>query len=162
MLRVLGAICLGVAVVGCNVDSLLVTHVPPPFMDASAASLEFTASVSKAEISLGDTATVTFILRNPTTETVRLDFRSTCQILPYIRNEDALVYPNGGAWGCGAALTALTLGPGEERVRSVIVIGGAPGGPGVVPLQTGAYRAYAELGDDRGRSPSVLFSVGSN
>jgi hypothetical protein len=134
--------------------------VPEPFMSGPAAGLQFSASMSKPVIRIGDTATIAFELRNVTSQSAILRFSSTCQILPYIRDSEAIPHPGGG-WGCRAAITSLTLGPGEGHILHVIVHGGVTGGttPRFVELNPSEYHAYAELGDGLGRSPSVSFRV---
>lgn len=165
MQRVCQALLLCLGVVACRSDEVLsrpaAPHLPSPFIGEPAAGLQFSASISKSVVAIGDTATIAFVLHNPTQQTVTLRFSSTCQILPYIRDSAGIVHPRGGGWGCGAALTSLSLSPGEARVMKVIVHGGVPREAmhGVVPLNPGEHHAYAELGDGMGRSPAVAFSI---
>ncbi len=67
-------------------------------------------SIDRSVIPMGDSGRVTIRLRNETAVAVRLEFGSTCQIMPYIETAaGAIQYPGGGAWVCGAALTSFEV-----------------------------------------------------
>ena len=76
------------------------------------------------------------------------------------------MYPGGGAYFCGAAVTNLTIEPGGEALRLMHLYGG-PGGPADLtaglPILRGRYRAYATLQSNSTgvelRSESVEFEV---
>ena len=130
-----------------------------------AGPFEFTASVSPSTIRVGETATFTLQLRNTSSEALTLNFPSTCQIVPYVSKPNGtLVYPQGGGWGCGQALTQLRLEPGGIVVHSVDVQGGAIQptiftGPQLAP---GNYRLWGELGvppHTHGRTHSAELTV---
>ena len=125
------------------------------------AGADFTATVSKALVLVGDTATLRFTLTNTSPNSLRWDFGDGCQIIPYVVNEGgAIVYPPSGFWGCLTVITHLELAPGEQEVLEVLVRGGAPAPaiyPGV-PLAPGRYAAYAEL-KGVGRSSPVTFII---
>ena len=117
-----------------------------------------------AVILVGDSATVTIRLRNETARSVRLEFGSSCQIMPYIETEaGAVIYPDGG-WGCATVLTTLDV-PARGVVTRTVVIRGTlqPDGRFGPSLPPGRYRAYAALDPNAGRlslrSQSVAFEV---
>ena len=58
-------LAVAVTVAGCT--DVFAPLAPGPFLSDDAASLVFTAAVSKPRVSVGDTATLIFTLRNPTT-----------------------------------------------------------------------------------------------
>lgn len=138
---------------------LPVEHLPPPFVRGPASGIELSAHVSRTVIGMGDTATLAFRARNGTMRTVTLTFSSTCQLLPFIWDESRMVHPRSG-WGCGAAITSLTLPPGGTREVKTTVHGGVLTTlSSAIPLNPGRYFAYAELGDSLGRSAPVTFTV---
>lgn len=116
-------------------------------------------------LAIGDSSTVTMRLSNVNAEPVRLEFGSTCQILPYIETPAGAVrVPGGGGWICGAAFTSLVV-PGNGVVTSTLVVRAvdrAEGLTGAV-LTPGTYRAYALLdtpvGGSQLRSPTIEFEV---
>ena len=76
------------------------------------------ATASARELVVGTPVTLRVILTNDGTKPVTLHFNSGCQILPYIRNTRGInVLPEGGGWMCTAALTQLTLLPGQSETR---------------------------------------------
>jgi len=134
-------------------------------LTGKATDLELVASISTTSVRVGETATLTFRIRNASTDRIALTFPSSCQVLPYIETASGTrAYPAAGDWGCYAAITNLELAAGEERTIAIEVRGGAPQ-PAVttgVPLQQGRYHAFALLGqapDVRERSNVVEFSV---
>ena len=143
------------ALVGCQVGT------EPGTVD----DLEFTTSLSRTVIPVGETAVMQMRLKNRGTSTVTLDFPHSCQILPYIEHAGgATAFPSGGGWGCLTVVTKLVLEPGEEVVQTLEIHGGAPM-PAVytgAALDEGQYRAFAELGERPRhyvKSNSVSFSV---
>jgi len=109
--------------------------------------LRFGLTSSDAELRPGMTATLRATLTNEGPETVTLQFSSTCQIVPLIRNSTgAIVAPDGGGWGCGAAMTALTLTPGESVVRAWTWDGGTTfDSAKSARLPDGVYQVTASL-----------------
>lgn len=130
-------------------------------LDGPAQGLVFTAATSKSAISIGETATLTFELRNPTNRSVTLRFNSSCQVMPYVaKSGGAVVHPEGG-YGCYQVTTSLTLEPGAEVVKTLVVFpstvtGRTPEGIGLAP---GRYAAYAELHNGDGRTRSIEINV---
>ena len=110
-------------------------------------SLRLDASIGRSVIEWGDTTSIIFRLRNLGSDSIVLSFSNSCQVLPYITTPrpEQVVHPSGGSWGCYEVLTTLTLGPGAEHVRSVLVRGGAQASYPAIPLLPGEYRAYARL-----------------
>lgn len=118
-----------------------------------------------AVIPVGDSATVTIRLHNETARSVRLEFGSSCQIMPYIETEaGAVTYPDGGQWGCFTVVTTLDV-PARGVVTRTEVIRGTlqPDGRYGPSLPPGRYRAYAELHPNSRRlqlrSQRVAFEV---
>lgn len=111
----------------------------------------------------GEAATITFTLRNVSSQTITLQFGSTCHILPYVtdRRTQQIVHPEGGAWICALMLTSLVLAPGETIVREIQVRATGAAAAPFVALPPGDYETYAELADTvfRLRSVSLQFSV---
>ena len=136
-------------------------HLPEPFLSDNVSALVLTASISKPELALLDTATLTLTVANPTATPITLTFSSTCQVLPYIWNSQRMVYPSGGGWGCGAAMTSLTIPARSSHARKVVVHGGVPAesSPSVVALNPGVHHGYLELGDRFGRSAPASWTV---
>jgi hypothetical protein len=125
-------------------------------------SLKLDASIGRSTIALGDTTSIVFRLRNLGSDSIALSFSSSCQVLPYITTgADQVVSPSGGEWGCYQVVTNLVLGPGAEKVTSVLVRGGAQATYPGVPLLPGEYRAYARLAhpDFPLRSATIDFRV---
>lgn len=146
------------AAAGCT--NLLAPEAPAPFLTGNAAPLVFTAAVSKPRIMVGDTASLIFTLRNPTSQRVTLHFSSGCQITGYVRRGREQVWPQ--PYGCTAAVTQLVLERGQQRVVTLpfTAISGEELAlfSGLV-LTPATYVAYAELENGEGRSTSVDFTV---
>lgn len=131
-------------------------------LSGPAEGLVFTAATSKGAISIGETATLTFTLRNPTNRSVTLRFNSSCQVLPYIATSaGAVVHPESGGYGCYQVLTSLTLEPGDEVVETLVVFPStvAATTPDGIGLTLGRYSAYAELHNGDGRTRSIEINV---
>lgn len=162
-MRVVLVVLLGLGSAGCGASQSLFgapDDLPEPFVSGAATPLVLTASISKAELAIGDTATLTLTVRNPSASAVTLNFSSTCQVLPFIWDARSMVHPREGGWGCGAALTQLTIGAGASHVRSVVVHGGVLREPSaLVALNPGEHFGYLELGDRMGRSPPVRWRI---
>jgi len=146
------------AVAGCT--DVFAPLAPGPFLNGDARPLVFTAAVSRSPVSVGDTASLIFTLRNPTSQRVTLTFPSGCQITARVRRGRHEVWPQ--PYGCTAALTSIVLQPGQQRVVRLPfnAISGEElaiyAGPAFTP---GAYVAYAELENGEGRSTSVDFTI---
>lgn len=110
--------------------------------------LEFTATVSRSTIRVGEAATFVLTLHNRGPEVITLHFPDSCQIMPYIAdNEGRRVYPSLG-WGCYLALTRLRMDPGQIVTQVIEVRGGAvqPTIHEGAQLAPGTYRLWGELG----------------
>jgi hypothetical protein len=111
--------------------------------------LRLNADIESIQLRIGDTSTVMFRLSNVGAETLRLHFPSSCQILPYVveQQRGAVVHPAGGSWGCLTVITSLTLAPGATRVVPLLLRGGMSAASNYpeVRLSPGAYFAYARL-----------------
>ena len=124
--------------------------------------LRLDAAIGQSTLRIGDTTSLVFRLRNVSSESLAFKFNTSCQVLPYITTrDDAVVYPNGGEWGCYLVLTNFTLAPGTERVLTVLVHGGAQATDPGISILPGAYVAYARLDhpDFPLRSASVTLRV---
>jgi hypothetical protein len=87
-------------------------------------------------------------LLNVSDEEITVVFPTTCTVRGYI--DDArgnTVYPSYGTYGCGDAITRVTLAPGQVISRAVVLRTEAtPSLPtNTVVLPPGRYRAYAEI-----------------
>lgn len=162
-MRIFTFAMLGLAATGCGSTGpsfRIPEALPGAFVSGEAASLVLTATISKPVFAIGDTATLVLTVRNATALAVTLHFSSTCQVLPFIWDATSMVHPQGGGWGCGAALTQLTIAPGASHVRSVVVHGGVLREPQpFVALNPGEHYGYLELGDRKGRSAPVRWVV---
>lgn len=147
-----------VAVAGCT--DVFAPFAPGPFLNGDAAPLVFTAAVSKARVSVGDTASLIFTLRNPTNQRITLTFPTGCQIIGRVRRGRNEVWPQ--PYACTLAATSIVLQGGQQRV--VVLPFTAISGEelaiwsGLV-LTPATYVAYAELENGEGRSTSVDFTV---
>ena len=109
--------------------------------------LRLEVAIDRDSITVGDSAALTMRLRNSTDDVVRIDFNSTCQIVPFIaRVSGEIEYPDGGVWGCGAMITSLEV-PARGEVTRRLVVRGVSSAPTVAgaALTPGVYRAYAQL-----------------
>jgi len=154
MKRVLYAVAGALAVAGCtNAFAPLATG---PYLTGDATPLVFTAAVSKARVTVGDTASFIFTLRNPTTQRVTLKFANGCQITGRVRRGREEVWPE--PYTCTQGLTSLVIEGGQQVVRRIpfTAISGEElvSYTGLV-LTPAAYVAYAELENGEGRSTSV-------
>ena len=153
----LAAVTVG-ALTACLADQALT---PSEFLNISGTA-EFTASVSKSTFAVGDTATLSFALRNTGSDTVRLSFQIGCPILYYIKDSDAnFAYPAGGVWQCPGVISNIVLAPGHSHAVTAPVRGGVPDPANVsdIVLPAGRYRAYAELTNGAGRTNVVPFTI---
>ncbi len=117
-----------------------------PSTPSQPGSLRLTGSITRTVIAAGGTATITFELRNSTSNSVTLNFPDTCQLMPYITSSYGLiVYPEGGGWVCATVITSLTLKPGEAKTLDVAVRAAATASYPDVALGPGSYRAYARV-----------------
>ena len=162
-MRIFTVVVLGLATLGCGNPLRPPEGLPEPFVSGAASALVLSATISKPQVGIGDTATLVLTVRNPTAQPVTLNFSSTCQVLPFVWDATSMVHPRGGGWGCGAALTQLTIGAGASHVRNVVVHGGVLREPQpFVALNPGEHYGYLELGDRLGRSAPVRWVVLSN
>lgn len=147
-----------VAVAGCT--DIFAPLAPGPFLTGEAAPLVFTATVSKSRVSVGDTASLIFTLRNPTTQRVTLTFPTGCQIIGRVRRGRHEVWPQ--PYVCTQAITTIVLQGGQQRVVTLpfTAISGEELAiwSGLV-LTPATYVAYAELENEEGRSTSVDFII---
>jgi hypothetical protein len=101
----------------------------------SAAGLTLAVGIDCLSCNLGISPRFIRTLRNTSDATLTVVF-SGCGILPYIETfRGEVVYPAGSGWVCGAAISSVTLGPGEAIVDSETL----------VSLSPGFYRAFAEV-----------------
>jgi hypothetical protein len=130
-----------------------------PDAPSSQPPLRLTASITQTVVTRGSTSTIIFRLENLTSETVKIDFGSSCQIMPFIshRSDARLVYPNGG-WACLAVITELTLPPGGSVTREVLVQAAETADYPYVALSPGEYVSYAKLDDQQYRLQSAPVS----
>ena len=143
---------------GCT--NVFAPEAPAAFLSGNAEPLVFTAAVSKTPVSAGDTASLIFTLRNPTSQRVTLTFAGGCQITPRVRRGRAEVWPQ--PYGCTAAETQLVLDGGQERVVRLpftAITGEELALWSGLALTPATYVAYAELENGEGRSTSVDFVV---
>jgi hypothetical protein len=110
--------------------------------------LSLEASISDASIGPGETATVTYRVRN--VGRIPRAVAIGCSMLPFIEDGNgANVYPGGsGRWICAAVLhPPITLAPREEMTRTLHVNGDAASPPRdqKVSLRPGRYTLYIEF-----------------
>ena len=116
--------------------------------------VRLTATASAREVVAGTPVSLRVTLRNEGTKTVTLHFNSGCQILPYIRDSRGVnVIPEGGGWGCTAALSQLTLAPGQAEIREDTWTGSTAfrSEMPLRPLPSGRYYFAAEVGAAEGK-----------
>lgn len=138
----------------------------PSAVDSDAQDgLVLAVTASSASIVPGDTLRLVAHLANRNEFPVRLDFSSSCQVLPYVEGPDGrVVYPYGGGWGCLAVLTSLELAPGEVKERVFKWTAQRSGRdpqtfrPVYTPLPAGEYRAYVVLNGSGERGTVTLRS----
>ena len=108
------------------------------------------------------TAMFSIALKNTGSETVTLNFPSSCQVMPFVaeRSTGRVVHPAGGSWGCATVLTTLTLVPGEARVDP-ITVSTMSALPEVVKLPAGDYVIYAKMDEAKYhlQSASIPFTL---
>lgn len=158
MKRLMLAVAAGVAIAACT--DVFAPEAPGPFLSGEAKPLVFTAAVSKSLVKVGDTASLIFTLRNPTTQRVVLTFPSGCQITGRVRRGRHEVWPQ--PYACTAAITTLVLDPGQQVVRRLpftAISGEELAIYSGLALTPASYVAYAELENDEGRSTSVDFTI---
>ena len=158
----LAASCSLLALLGSCGQASTEPSVPEAYLAGGAVGLQFTVDLNVTRIAIGQQATMTIHLKNPKSTSVRLNFTTGCQVLPYISaGKASLVYPSGGGWGCPTVLSSLQIAAGSEYTRTVAILGGAPSQSYFTgaALSPGIYIAYAEIGDSQGRSNSVRFEV---
>jgi hypothetical protein len=113
---------------------------------ASASGLTLETRASHFDTNIGVPARVTYTLRNDSSAPLTLVFLD-CSVRPYVAKwAGGVVHPPGGQWGCLAAVTTVTLDPGEAIVRTDYVAGGddVSYSQGTLLLPEGRYRAFAE------------------
>ncbi len=149
------------ALAGACVDSGAVVHVDAQAQDG----LVLAVTASASSITPGDTVRLVAHLANHNDHPVRLDFSSGCQVLPYVESGGGkIVYPYGGGWLCTAALTSLTLAPGEVKEQVLEWAGQSRDYDRQTfrsvysPLPAGEYRAYVVLNGTGERGPVTLRS----
>lgn len=115
--------------------------------------VRLTTSASARELTGGSPVTLRIALTNEGAEAVTLHFRNTCQILPFIRDSrGANVIPDAGGWGCGTALTEMSLGPGQSASREYVWTGSTAfqSEMPLVPMPPGRYYFTAEVQAEEG------------
>jgi hypothetical protein len=150
---------LGIAAVAACTD-VFAPLAPGPYLSGEATPLVFTAAVSKSRVSVGDTASLIFTLRNPSSQRVVLTFPTGCQIVGRVRRGRHEVWPQ--PYSCTAAISTIALNAGQQRVVALpfTAISGEELAiwTGLV-LTPATYVAYAELENGEGRSTSVDFTI---
>lgn len=111
--------------------------------------LQLDAAIGRSVLRAGDTTTAVFRLRNVGTALIELEFASGCQVLPYVSRPNLrdIVFPPEGGYLCTTAFTRLSLAPGQERVTTLLLHGGATQ-QAMAPfaqLPQGEYRVFARL-----------------
>jgi hypothetical protein len=131
------------------------TSPPAPFN-----LLEFNARISKSMIHMGDTATLEFVLRNPTPG--RVTFFIGCgDMTQTIQNgSKETVFRLGDRCLALASVALIELAPGEEYVQRVTILGATLVAGTFIgnPLDVGRYTAFADLLQSR-RSTIIQFEV---
>ena len=124
----------------------------PPSDDASLrlgdGTLRLKLSASKTQFHAGTPDTLRVTLTNDSPSAIVLHFGSSCQILPYIRDDrGAVVLPAGGGWACLTVLTQLALSAHQSVTREFVWTGGTSFSSGVPQrlLPPGTYYASAEV-----------------
>src|SRR5437870_4017840 len=97
---------------GCT--DVFAPQAPAPFLTGAAAPLVFTATVSKPIVQVGDTASLIFTLRNPSSDRVTLTFSSGCQVTGFVKRGREVVWPKSQI--CPASITYIVLQPGQQKV----------------------------------------------
>ena len=116
--------------------------------------IRLTATADRREVVAGTPVTLRIVLTNEGTRAVTLHFNSGCQILPYIRDTRGInVVPDGGGWICTAALSELTLAPGQAETREYKWTGSTAfqSEMPVRPLPPGRYYFAAEVESREGK-----------
>lgn len=106
---------------------------------AEQSGIQLSISASPATLSSGQETTLVARVVNKNAHAVRLVFPSTCEVTVYVESPGGdVVFPEGGNWFCGAAMTEVALGAGEAKEYHR---------PWQTPADTpaGSYRAYAKL-----------------
>lgn len=158
MKRLMLAIVAAAAVASCT--NVFAPKAPGAFLTGNAEPLIFTAAVSRTPVSAGDTASLIFTLRNPTSQRVTLQFPTGCQIVMRVRRGRNEVWPQ--PYPCTQAGTSLRIEAGQEhvvRLPFTAITGEELASYTGLVLTPAAYVAYAELENDEGRSTSVDFVI---
>jgi hypothetical protein len=150
VLVLLGAACHGCANLPATPSSSHSTPVP----------VILSAIMTGSVIPRGADATISFAIENHGTTDLELTFPSSCDILPYIKQRDAMIYPAGG-WGCATVITHLTVPAGGAATRDVRLRAAPTAEYPVVALGVGDYVAYATVDSSTYHltSPLVGFTV---
>ncbi|MFL5487518.1 MAG: BsuPI-related putative proteinase inhibitor [Gemmatimonadaceae bacterium] len=86
--------------------------------------IRLTVDASAPEVQRGSAVTLRVTLVNEGAQEMTLHFSDGCQIVSIIRDASGeIVVPFGGSWACVAALTQLTLVPGQPVVRDFVWTG---------------------------------------
>jgi hypothetical protein len=124
------------------------------------ATVEVALAAAPAEVRPGDTLRLTATMRNPTPDTLRMEFAGACPVAFYVRSDSssAVVEPPDGVAKCDGPARTLTLAPGaSERFTHAWTPA-----DGATP---GAYTAYAVTGEHhlvRGREREYRVGRRSN
>jgi hypothetical protein len=132
-----------------------------PSAPSPAPAVRLLAQISPSTIAAGETATITFLLENVSSNDVELTFPSSCQISPYISLRGTVTYPSGGGWVCLTVITKLAVPAGGSVTREVLVRAADAAEYPVVALAPGDYVAYAKLDASSPplASPMIPFKV---
>ena len=127
-------------------------------------ALRLALSASTTRLRAGTPDTLRLTLTNDSPSAIVLHFGSSCQILPYIRDDRGTVaLPAGGGWVCFAVLTQLALA-GRQSVTKEFVWTGGTTFASNMPLRAlppGTYYASAEvpLGKDTLRTAPLAIAL---
>jgi hypothetical protein len=148
-------------IVAMLIPLLLTACGSTPTLPSQQDPLRLDAQITQTRLAPGDTATVTFTLRNVSSQAITLGFSSSCQILPYVtdRRTQQIVHPRGGGWVCLTVVTGLTLAPGESSTQQVQVRAANAATHPFVALPPGQYETYAQIDAYRDNSPFSLRSA---
>lgn len=104
-------------------------------------------------MAVGESTSLDFVIRNPTSETIRVN--TSCGVIQtyiqgFFASTPLITWPQG----CLAVILFTDLAPGAEYVQRVLVIGGPPDPlanytSGTFFLDVGAYKAYAKMAQTR-------------
>lgn len=107
-------------------------------------AVDFTVAAATASVRPGGTLRLSATVRNPTPDTLAMEFGDACAVSFYVRAEatDAVVEPADGMWPCEGPGRTIRLAPGQsERFEHAWAVADT--------VPAGDYTAYAVLVDHR-------------